>query len=1357
MKATCSALPGTPGYSNVCIVSPVSGTYAVYNGVSHAQGFEAWVNKCNVTDVPSANWYNTPSTGNTSWRRNDQGTSGAWGGTSGAYSPTFSTGAYSARFHTYNATSGTQGSLDLYIDMSAAAGNSEIKFDQINPSGTDVLAVFISTNGGASFTQLGANLGVATAWTPRMFTMTTNSATTVVRLRGTSDYGNDDIGVDNFRIEAPPSCAVPSALTATAVTTLGADLGWTENGTATAWDLEIGVTGFTPTGTPTNSTGTNPYTWAGGSPNTTYQFYVRADCGGPGTSAWTGPFSFFTGYCTPTVTYTSDYISNFSTTLGITNITNASGGASPGNYGNFTAMAVSAAAGTSFDFSTTYVGGGNGVRIWVDWNNNLTFEAGESAFYLWNANATKTGTITVPPGTPLGNYRMRLRSQYGYTTVDPPPCGSVNYGETEDYTMTVLAPPACLPPSALSAINATTTGADLGWTENGTATAWDLEIGIFGFAPTGTPTNAVGTNPYTWAGGVAATTYDFYVRADCGGSGTSAWAGPFSFTTTCVPFSIPFSEGFESTTGAALPTCWSKEDVNGGTTWNSAAYTGFGSTRAMKYGYDGSLPGDDWVYSPGLVLTGGTSYTVEYRIYDSSVSFPEAMDVFWGSSASAGSMTNLIADHTPLPTTVTTVSYPFTPGTSGTYYIGWHSKSAANEFDFWLDDVSVIVTPACPDPSALSATSLTSSGANLGWTENGSATAWDLEIGTTGFTPSGTPTDNAGTNPYTWAAGTPNTGYEFYVRADCGMDLSAWVGPYGFTTLAVPPANDNCGGAYGLTVNPDLACGSVTAGTIAAATASPESAAACSGTEDDDVWFSFVATATSHAISIINITGSTTDLYHSVWEGGCGSLTLVPGTCSDPNSSTPSGLSIGNTYFLRVYSWTSTPGQTSSFDVCIGTPPPPPANDLCANAIPVGANSVTPGTTVLGTTTGNPGFCDYSLSTAPGVWYTVQGINGMMTADVCGAGWDTRIGIFTGSCGALTCLQGDDDGCGLQSTTTWLGLIGTTYYIYVTGYSTNTGTFNLTLSSVPGNSVVVAINTDASPSEIGWELTDASNITIATGGPSAISGLDQQTVLLDALPASACYGFTLTDSYGDGIIGGNWQLKTMDGKVLVGDDFDGGGNSPSLTPAYAPYTEHTFCLPPGPANIANKSCGILNFSMNSYVYCRNVAGAGNYQFEFSNPDAGYIRRIAVNTNKVRFNQMNTSPLTPGVKYFVRVRTNDAGPLASAHFGAGCEVAISSTVPCTELISAPTYGHSCDEERAFNTNNSFIYAMPVVGATEYQFRLTIPSEGYDETFIRSTYILQLKWNNHPPMVNGSTYNVQVNVKVGATYSGFCGQT
>jgi len=178
------------------------------------------------------------------------------------------------------------------------------------------------------------------------------------------------------------------------------------------------------------------------------------------------------------------------------------------------------------------------------------------------------------------------------------------------------------------------------------------------------------------------------------------------------------------------------------------------------------------------------------------------------------------------------------------------------------------------------------------------------------------------------------------------------------------------------------------------------------------------------------------------------------------------------------------------------------------------------------------------------------------------------------------------------------------------------------------------------------------------------------------------------------------------------------------------------------------------------VYCNKVTGASMYQFEFADPDAGYIRRIARNRNYIIFNEMQTYPLMPGVKYFARVRTDRDGPMASAHFGSGCEMGLGAAqvVPCTELIHAPAYGHSCDETRAFNppTNNSFIYAKPVIGATEYQFRLINAQEGYDQTFIRSTYILQLKWNGNvaPMLVDGYTYNVQINVKVNGLYSGFC---
>src|SRR5690554_315049 len=93
---------------------------------------------------------------------------------------------------------------------------------------------------------------------------------------------------------------------------------------------------------------------------------------------------------------------------------------------------------------------------------------------------------------------------------------------------------SCPQPVSLTAFNTSENSADLEWTEEGTATAWDIEWGTLGFIPTGTPTiTGVTTNPYTLTGLTSGTLYQFYVRSDCGvDDGTSIWSGPFAFQTT---------------------------------------------------------------------------------------------------------------------------------------------------------------------------------------------------------------------------------------------------------------------------------------------------------------------------------------------------------------------------------------------------------------------------------------------------------------------------------------------------------------------------------------------------------------------------------------------------------------------------------------------------------------------------------------------------------------------------------------------------------------------------------------------------------------------------------------------------------
>lgn len=127
----------------------------------------------------------------------------------------------------------------------------------------------------------------------------------------------------------------------------------------------------------------------------------------------------------------------------------------------------------------------------------------------------------------------------------------------------------CFPPINLTASNITSDSAELEWTETGTATLWDIEYGPSGFTPTGTPTNSGVTNPFLLTGLNSQTSYDFYIRADCGAvDGLSIWSGPFSFTTACAVFTAPFTEDFESSSLSI--NCWSQIQETGDANWTVA-------------------------------------------------------------------------------------------------------------------------------------------------------------------------------------------------------------------------------------------------------------------------------------------------------------------------------------------------------------------------------------------------------------------------------------------------------------------------------------------------------------------------------------------------------------------------------------------------------------------------------------------------------------------------------------------------------------------------------------------------------------------------------------------------------------------
>ncbi len=127
------------------------------------------------------------------------------------------------------------------------------------------------------------------------------------------------------------------------------------------------------------------------------------------------------------------------------------------------------------------------------------------------------------------------------------------------------------------------------------------------------------------------------------------------------------------------------------------------------------------------------------------------------------------------------------------------------------------------------------------------------------------------------------------------------------------------------------------------------------------------------------------------------------------------------------------------------------AQDDCSNATLV-VNGPNGPFTNVGSTTSQPAWpCGAGGSD---VWYLyVPSAAGPLTADTCGASYDSVIEVFdgVGGCGALLSLACDDDTCGnLSSTVTVTVAACIPYYIRVGGFGGGTGTFTLNINGPVG-------------------------------------------------------------------------------------------------------------------------------------------------------------------------------------------------------------------------------------------------------------------------------------------------------------------
>ena len=326
---------------------------------------------------------------------------------------------------------------------------------------------------------------------------------------------------------------------------------------------------------------------------------------------------------------------------------------------------------------------------------------------------------------------------------------------------------------------------------------------------------------------------------------------------------------------------------------------------------------------------------------------------------------------------------------------------AADNYFFDISNANFTISSptVCPPPTALAVSSITNTGARVSFT----APAAGLQYVVT--TSPATTTQTVMASPVTLTGLAPGTAYTVYIATGCSGGGASVASSASFTTTAPPLCS----------APSDLA---ITGRTMTGGS------------------FSFVGAVSAGSYTVTTIPATTTR-----------TVTTSPVTLT--------GLVPGTAYTVNIVSNCAGGSTSAVSSLRFRTVYPVPANDICANAIPLVCGQRVTGNTESATATGDPTtFCVETVD-GGGVFYTLAGTGNPITLTTCDAAtdYDTKLFVYRGACGGpYTCVAGNDDtnagGCTQPSTVTFASVSGATYLVFVSGYGGETGSFGLVSSCV---------------------------------------------------------------------------------------------------------------------------------------------------------------------------------------------------------------------------------------------------------------------------------------------------------------------
>ena len=348
-------------------------------------------------------------------------------------------------------------------------------------------------------------------------------------------------------------------------------------------------------------------------------------------------------------------------------------------------------------------------------------------------------TVSFANYTGSGNRpAFRLQSTYNYTSV-----------YIDDVTVSPI--PTCFPASGLAMTSATSTTATLDWTnptEGDEPVSYDVIVSttpIEDLSNVGAYTvRTATTKPYTVTGLSVFTNYYFYVRPRCSETNAaSRWAETTGRTAAC-------DDGCDINLTLITNPYYGWGGTYSNMTVSQGSYELFNSQEAVTAPSWQSHTDNFTIHvcpNQPVKLTRTTHYESQWSDYSPNASLILA-DAYNNEIFSLASMAGIADD---------SVFFTYTP------------------------DCAVIT---CPKPVDLTVEQTTDNGATLGWTEQGTATTWQIAYDTLGIEDAGLAAHRVltTTNPATLANLTLGQTYTAWVRAVCAEnDTSTWSDPTSFT------------------------------------------------------------------------------------------------------------------------------------------------------------------------------------------------------------------------------------------------------------------------------------------------------------------------------------------------------------------------------------------------------------------------------------------------------------------------------------------------------------------------------------------------------------------------------------------------